>query len=79
MAKASSTITANELNGLHKAGVNGLILPEGFKTKAISELKELIVKLPKVNKKKSSTSALIPKISSGTKVDKDEDDDDEDI
>lgn len=80
LASASPVITSVELTGLYKAGVNGLILPVGFKGKAVSELKVTIAGLPKLAKKKSSGSALIPRISGGTKMDEDEDEDeDEDI
>jgi hypothetical protein len=78
MAMANATITSNELNGLFKAGVNGLILPRGFKVKAISELKGLIGNLPKVKKKKSSGNVLVPKIGGEAQVDADDEDDDED-
>jgi len=77
LAMANTTITSNELSGLHKAGVNGLILPKGFKSKAILELKEMIADLPKLAKKKSSGSAIIPKISGERKIDEDEDEDDD--
>ncbi len=73
----STALTPGELSSLYKSGVNGLLLPKGFKAKAVSGLKEKINDLPKVTKRKSSGSALIPRIGGLKQVDAEEEEEDE--
>ena len=58
----SSTITADELNGLFQAGVNGLVLPEGLSAEAVADLKKAAGGLSRAAKRKTGAAAILPRL-----------------
>ena len=58
----SSMITADELNGLFQAGVNGLVLPEGLSAEAVAELKKAASGLSRAAKRKTGAAAILPRL-----------------
>jgi len=59
----SSTITAEELNSLFNAGVNGLVLPETLPTDAFASLKRSAAGLSRAAKRKTKAAAILPRVS----------------
>lgn len=57
-----SSVTEDELRSLYGAGVNGVVLPEGFPAEAFADLKKMIVGLSKTAKRKTRGAALLPQI-----------------
>jgi len=55
-----SSVTSGELSSLHEAGVNGVVLPEGLATEALTELRKTIDSLPKRVKGKAKGVAVLP-------------------
>ncbi|MBM4446705.1 MAG: hypothetical protein FJ023_05055 [Chloroflexi bacterium] len=58
----SSMVTVDELSGLFQAGVNGLVLPEGFSAEALADLKRSAGRLSKTVKRKTRTAAILPRL-----------------
>jgi hypothetical protein len=59
----SSTITADELSGLFKAGVNGLVLPETLSAEVFASLKKSAGGLSHTAKRKTKAAAILPRVS----------------
>jgi len=62
LAALTSIITADELNGLFEAGVNGLVLPEGLSAEAVADLKKAVGGLSRTAKRKTRAAALLPRL-----------------
>jgi hypothetical protein len=62
LAALTSMITADELNGLFEAGVNGLVLPEGLSAEAVADLKKAVGGLSRTAKRKIRAAALLPRL-----------------
>lgn len=59
----SSTITASELTGLFKAGINGLVLPETLSAETFASLKKSAAGLSRADKRKTGAAAILPRVS----------------
>ncbi len=59
-------LTAEGLDSLRQAGINGLFLDRGFPPGAIAGLKKAIDSLPKTPRKRTSTVPLLPRPITGT-------------
>jgi len=57
-----SSASGDELSSLCEAGVNGLVLPEGFPTEAFVELRKTVGSMPCVSKRKAKGAALLPQL-----------------
>ena len=84
LLKVGASVTSRELEALRDAGVDALVVDvEKASEKALTELKERLLDLPKPKKNKSERlSALLPRLSQKTaatprRTEPDEDDDDE--
>jgi hypothetical protein len=59
----SSAVTADELSGLYKAGVNGLVLPETLSAEVFANLKGLAAGLSRTARRKPKAAAILPRVS----------------
>jgi hypothetical protein len=59
----SSTVTADELSSLFKAGVNGLVLPETLSAEVFASLKKSAGGLSRTAKRKTKAAAILPRVS----------------
>jgi len=77
LVSVSSTITADELRGLFKAGVNGLVLPETVSAEALVNLKKSTVGLSRTARGKTKAAAILPQVSGEleTEVEEEEEED----
>ena len=73
----SSTVTADELGGLFKAGVNGLVLPETLTADAFANLRRSAAGLSRSAKRKTKATAILPRVSGEleTEVEEEEEED----
>lgn len=58
-------LTAEGLDSLRQAGINGLFLDRGFPLETVTELKKAIDGLPKTPRKRTSTVPLLPRPTTG--------------
>jgi hypothetical protein len=56
------SVTGTEISSLLQAGVNGLVFPEKVTAETFAELKKTIGNLPKVAKRKTKGTALLPQL-----------------
>ncbi len=54
-------LTADALESLHQAGVNGIFLDTGFPMEAISDLKKAVDSLPRIPRKRPPAIPLLPR------------------
>jgi hypothetical protein len=64
--RAGSTPGKDELECLYNSGANAVVLPAGVTAADIEEIKKTIAALPKKVRKKSSVTAVLPGIGSGS-------------
>ena len=57
-----SSVTGDELKSLYEAGVNGVMLPQGFPVEALADLKKTIAGLSKTAKRRARGTALLPRL-----------------
>lgn len=57
-----SPVTAGELKSLYEAGVNGLVLPQGFPAEVFADLKKMVGSLSRTAKRKTRGAALLPRL-----------------
>jgi len=76
LVTASSAITVEELKGLVKSGVNGVVLPETFSAEALANLKQSAIGLSRGVKRKAKATAILPRVSGEleNKVEEEEED-----
>lgn len=67
-----SLVSGNELKSLSEVGVEGLVLSAGLPADTSAKLRKLINGLPRVTKRNTRGSALIPQLGSQAEVDDDE-------
>jgi hypothetical protein len=63
LVSLSAMITADELGGLFKAGINGLLLPEAVPVEAFAGLKASTAGLSRTAKRKTGAAAILPRVS----------------
>ncbi len=68
-------LTPETLESLYQAGVNGIFLDSGFPPAAISDLKKAVGNLPRTPRKRPSAVPLLPKLTSGTEPEEEEEED----
>ncbi len=69
-----SSASGGELSSLCEAGVNGLLLPEGFPAEALVELRKTVADLPRVPKRKAKRAALLPQLGGEPETEVEEED-----
>jgi len=67
-----SSVTSGELSSLYEAGVNGVVLPEGLPTEALTELRKTIDSLPKRVKRKAKGAAVLPQVAGELETEEEE-------
>jgi hypothetical protein len=72
----SAMITVEELGGLFKAGVNGLLLPEGVTAEAFVSLKASAAGLSRISKRKTGAAAILPRVSGELETEVEEEEED---
>ena len=72
-----SVVTNDELSSLCEAGVNGLVLPEGFPTEAFAELKKSISSLSRKTKPRTKATALLPRVGGKLEAEVEEEEEEE--
>lgn len=75
----ASSATSDEISSLYKAGVNGLVVPEGLPVGAVAEMRKAIADLPRVVKRTARGGALLPQVSSEMEVEIEEDEEEEEV
>jgi hypothetical protein len=76
LVNISSNITVEELSGLVKAGVNGVVLPETFSVEALAKLKQSATGLSRDARHKAKTAAILPRVSGELETQVEEEDED---
>ncbi len=74
-----SSVTSDELKSLYEAGVNGLILSEGFPAEAFAELKKTIGGLSRTAKRKARGAVLLPRLGGESEAEAEEEEEEEEI
>ncbi|MBM3119127.1 MAG: hypothetical protein FJ006_06170 [Chloroflexi bacterium] len=72
-----SSVTSDELKSLYEAGVNGLMLSEGFPVEAFAELKKTIAGLSKTAKRRIKGTALLPRLGGQLEAETEEEEEEE--
>jgi hypothetical protein len=77
LVSLSAMITADELGGLFKVGINGLVLPEPVSVEAFAGLKTAAAGLSRTAKRKIGAAAILPRVSGEleTEVEEEEEED----
>jgi hypothetical protein len=77
LVSLSAMITTEELNALFKAGINGLMLPEGVTAEVFAGLKASAAGLSRTSKRKAGMAAILPRVSGEleTEVEEEEEED----
>ncbi|HEX7364517.1 MAG TPA: hypothetical protein VF366_05080 [Dehalococcoidia bacterium] len=76
LVNISSNVTLQELSGLVKAGVNGVVLPETFSAEALAGLKQSAAGLSRGNRRKTKTAAILPRVSGELETEVEEEEED---
>lgn len=69
-------LTDVDLQGLHEAGVRGLLLPKELSVTALSELKQLINNMPRTIQKKKKSNISLPQLKREPEIEMDEEEED---
>ena len=77
LVSVNSVLTAEELNGLFKIGINGLVLPETLSADGFANLKKSAAGLSRNAKRKTRAAAILPRVSGEleTEVEEEEEED----
>jgi hypothetical protein len=76
LVSLSAMITAEELGGLFKAGINGLVLPEGISAEMLAGLKGSTAGLSRISKRKTGAAAILPRVSGELETEVEEEEED---